>query len=191
MHREALGFIETLGMIPALEAADSCVKSANVKFLGYERSTGGLVTIKIEGDVGAVKAAIDAGKASAQKLGVVISTLVIPRPANDIDYMVSGDKEIKKEVKDNKDENKEEIKAEANKEEVKQVETKELQKIQETEDIEEKIKEDRDNSKEELQTSIDDNEIKKKRNVCNLCYDPKCTRKKGQPKTLCIHYKSK
>lgn len=81
MNGQALGLVETYGYIGALEAADVCLKAANVKLLGLELVSGGLVTIEIMGDVGAVKAAVDAAKAAVEKVGKLITTHVIPRPA--------------------------------------------------------------------------------------------------------------
>lgn len=83
MNSDALGMIETKGFIPAIEAADAMVKAANVTLIGYERIGSGLVTVLVRGDVGAVKAATDAGVASARNVGDVISTHVIPRPHTD------------------------------------------------------------------------------------------------------------
>ena len=77
---EALGMIETKGMVGAVEAADAMVKAANVRLVGKERVGGGLVTVFVRGDVGAVKAATDAGAASAQRVGELLSVHVIPRP---------------------------------------------------------------------------------------------------------------
>lgn len=83
MTGNALGFIETIGLVAAVEAADSAVKSANVRLLGYELARGdGMTAVKIEGDVGAVKAAVKAAEAAATKVGRVVSTHVIPRPAS-------------------------------------------------------------------------------------------------------------
>jgi microcompartment protein CcmL/EutN len=83
MTGNALGFIETIGLTAAIEAADSAVKSANVRLLGYELAKGdGMTTVKIEGDVGAVKAAAKAAEAAAAKVGRVVSVHVIPRPAS-------------------------------------------------------------------------------------------------------------
>jgi microcompartment protein CcmL/EutN len=80
---QAVGFIETVGLTAAMEAADAAVKSANVRMIGYELTNGaGMVTVKVEGDVGAVKSAIDAAKAASSKVSKVYSTNVIPRPAN-------------------------------------------------------------------------------------------------------------
>jgi microcompartment protein CcmL/EutN len=82
MAGNALGFIEAIGLTAAIEAADSAVKSANVRLLGYELARGdGMTTVKIEGDVGAVKAAVKAAEAAAAKVGQVVSAHVIPRPA--------------------------------------------------------------------------------------------------------------
>ena len=77
---EALGMIETKGMVGAVEAADAMVKAANVRLVGKERVGGGLVTVFVRGDVGAVKAATDAGAAAAQRVGELLSVHVIPRP---------------------------------------------------------------------------------------------------------------
>jgi microcompartment protein CcmL/EutN len=89
MLTQALGLIETIGLTSAIEAADTAIKSSNVKLIGYEYTRGdGMVTIKIEGDVGAVKAAVQAAKSSAEKVGGVYSTLVIPRHAKGIDALV-------------------------------------------------------------------------------------------------------
>lgn len=85
MTNEALGMIETKGLVAAVEAADAMVKSANVKLIGYEKIGSGLVTVMVRGDVGAVRAAIDAGSAAAQKVGTVISTHLIPRPHRDVE----------------------------------------------------------------------------------------------------------
>ena len=82
MAGKALGFIEAIGLTAAIEAADSAVKSANVRLLGYELARGdGMTTVKVEGDVGAVKSAVKAAEAAAAKVGRVVSTHVIPRPA--------------------------------------------------------------------------------------------------------------
>ena len=76
----ALGMVETKGLVGAIEAADAMVKAANVTLEGTEKIGSGLVTVMVRGDVGAVKAAVDAGCAAAQKVGEVVSTHVIPRP---------------------------------------------------------------------------------------------------------------
>jgi ethanolamine utilization protein EutM len=80
----ALGIVETLGLAAGVEAADSMVKAANVTIVARQQVGGGLVAILIEGDVGAVKAAVDAGVAAASRVGKVVSAHVIPRPHDDV-----------------------------------------------------------------------------------------------------------
>ncbi|MCC8184126.1 BMC domain-containing protein [Cloacibacillus porcorum] len=82
---EALGMIETKGLVGAIEAADAMTKSANVVLIGYEKIGSGLVTVMVRGDVGAVKAAVDAGACAAEKVGEIISQHVIPRPHADVE----------------------------------------------------------------------------------------------------------
>ena len=79
------GFIETKGLVAAIEAADAMAKAANVEIVGRKIIGGGLVTVIIEGDVGAVKAAVDAGAAAAQKIGELVSVHVIARPNPETD----------------------------------------------------------------------------------------------------------
>lgn len=90
---QALGMIEVYGYLTAVEALDSALKAANVSRLGVEKVRGGLVTVLVEGDVGAVKAAMDASAAAAERVGTVISVHVIPRPADDVTRMLKGEKE--------------------------------------------------------------------------------------------------
>jgi ethanolamine utilization protein EutM len=85
---EALGMIETKGLVGAIEAADAMVKAANVILVGYEKIGSGLVTVMVRGDVGAVKAAVDAGAAAARNVGEVVSTHVIPRPHTDVEKIL-------------------------------------------------------------------------------------------------------
>jgi ethanolamine utilization protein EutM len=84
----ALGLIETRGLVAAIEAADAMVKAANVTLIGKETIGGGYVTIMVRGDVGAVKAATDAGAAAAEKIGEMVSVHVIPRPHNDVEMII-------------------------------------------------------------------------------------------------------
>ena len=86
--QEALGMIETRGLVGAIEAADAMVKAANVHLIGKEHIGGGLVTVCVVGDVGAVKAAVDAGAAAAQRVGELISVHVIPRPHSDVEAIL-------------------------------------------------------------------------------------------------------
>ena len=88
MGREALGLVETIGFVAAIKAADAMVKSANVKLVGYEKIGSGLITVMVRGDVGATKAATDAGAAAGRKVGEVVSVHVIPRPHEDVDLLL-------------------------------------------------------------------------------------------------------
>ena len=87
MDTNSLGMIETKGLVGAIEAADAMVKSANVQLVGKEQ-VGGLVTVMVRGDVGAVKAATDAGAAAAEKVGELISVHVIARPHMEVDSIL-------------------------------------------------------------------------------------------------------
>ena len=88
MNTNALGMIETKGLTGAIEAADAMVKSANVQLVGREQVGGGLVTVMVRGDVGAVKAATDAGAAAAEKVGELVSVHVIARPHTEVDAIL-------------------------------------------------------------------------------------------------------
>ncbi|TCP31546.1 ethanolamine utilization protein EutM [Scopulibacillus darangshiensis] len=84
----ALGMVETKGLIGAVEAADAMAKAANVKLIGKVHVGGGLVTVMVRGDVGAVKASTDSGAAAAEKVGELVSVHVIPRPHSDIELIL-------------------------------------------------------------------------------------------------------
>ncbi len=86
----ALGMIETRGLIGAIEAADAMVKAANVELVGRQKVGGGLVTVIVRGDVGAVKAATDAGAAAAERVGEIVSVHVIPRPHGEVEGIISN-----------------------------------------------------------------------------------------------------
>ena len=88
MNTNSLGMIETKGLVGAIEAADAMVKSANVQLVGKEQVGGGLVTVRVRGDVGAVKAASDAGAAAAEKVGELVSVHVIARPHTEVDNIL-------------------------------------------------------------------------------------------------------
>ncbi len=87
-NTNALGMVETKGLVGAIEAADAMVKAANVQLVGKEQVGGGLVTVMVRGDVGAVNAATDAGAAAAEKVGELISVHVIPRPHAEVDHIL-------------------------------------------------------------------------------------------------------
>ena len=84
----ALGMVETKGLIGSIEAADAMVKAANVTLIGSEYIGGGMVTVMVRGDVGAVKAATDAGAAAAKRVGELVSVHVIPRPHSDVEMIL-------------------------------------------------------------------------------------------------------
>ena len=85
---EALGMVETMGLVGSIEAADAMVKAANVHLTGKVHVGGGIVTVVVRGDVGAVKAATDAGAAAAQRVGELLSVHVIPRPHADVEFIL-------------------------------------------------------------------------------------------------------
>jgi ethanolamine utilization protein EutM len=88
MTLDALGMVETKGLVGAVEAADAMVKAAKVELLGKEIIGGGYVTVMVRGDVGAVKAATDAGAAAAQRVGELVSVHVIPRPHSEVESIL-------------------------------------------------------------------------------------------------------
>ena len=89
MALEALGMVETRGLVAAIEAADAMVKAANVALIGTEKIGSGLVTVMVRGDVGAVKSATESGSAAASKLGELVAVHVIPRPHADVEKILS------------------------------------------------------------------------------------------------------
>lgn len=88
MKYDALGMVETKGLVGSIEAADAMVKAANVTLIGKEFIGGGLVTVLVRGDVGAVKAATDAGAEAAQRVGELVSVHVIPRPHSEVEVIL-------------------------------------------------------------------------------------------------------
>ena len=88
MVQQALGMVETRGLVAAIEAADAMLKAANVTLLGTEKIGSGLVSVMVRGDVGAVKAAVEAGSANASRLGELVATHVIPRPHTDVEKIL-------------------------------------------------------------------------------------------------------
>ena len=92
VNTNALGMVETRGLVAAIEAADAMVKAANVQLVGKEQVGGGLVTVFVRGDVGAVKAATDAGAAADHRVGELISVHVIPRPDGSVESILPGAK---------------------------------------------------------------------------------------------------
>ena len=88
MSQEALGMVETRGLVASIEAADTMLKAANVVLVGTEKIGSGLVTVMVRGDVGAVKSAVESGAEAAGRLGELVATHVIPRPHNDVEKVL-------------------------------------------------------------------------------------------------------
>ena len=88
MEKQALGMVETKGLVGSIEAADAMVKAANVHLIGKVHVGGGLVTVMVRGDVGAVKSAVEAGGAAAKRVGELVSVHVIPRPHEDVEAIL-------------------------------------------------------------------------------------------------------
>lgn len=174
LSRLALGLIEIMGLVAAVEAADAAVKSANVKLIGYELAKGGgLVTIKLEGEVGAVQAAVQAGCAAGAKVNKVLCSLVIPRPHEDLGIMTASKETIGVEKEEKSQSDSRELEMAGTEGEI------ELKKIE----IDNEVNDEASNI-----VNFEDNEKKAHKGAtCNLCSDPACTRKKGEPRTLCIH----
>ena len=88
MEKQALGMVETKGLVGSIEAADAMAKAANVHLIGKVHVGGGLVTVMVRGDVGAVKASVEAGGAAAKRVGELVSVHVIPRPHDDVEAIL-------------------------------------------------------------------------------------------------------
>jgi ethanolamine utilization protein EutM len=193
MIQEALGLIEVIGFVPALEAADACVKSANVKLIGYETVTGGLVTVKIQGDVGAVKASVEAGKMSAARIGTVISTLIIPRPALGIQSFIRTSEDVTEQQVHEQVETLSMSEVAVAKEMIEVAEDPFLPFLTEEEIVNEEVStpqsEELSQDPTESVNQIPTQSREETNHTCNLCGDPICTREKGMPRNLCIHYK--
>ena len=95
---DALGLVETRGLVGMIEAADAMVKTANVVFVGWQKVDAGLVTAIVRGDVGSVKAATDAGAAAARRVGELVSVHVIPRPHEEVEKVLPGAGPAKKSL---------------------------------------------------------------------------------------------
>ncbi|SDF45513.1 BMC domain-containing protein [Sporomusa acidovorans] len=161
MFKNALGLIEVVGLTAGMEAADAAVKAANVELIGYELTKGGgMVVIKISGDVGAVQAAIAAAAAAASKVSTVVASHVIPRPGYGLENIiitqetVGAKPSLPQKPAKKQSGNEDEVAGEA----------------EEPSDDTESIPEE------------------KPAGICNICGDPACQRRKGDPKSTCIHY---
>ena len=189
MVRQALGMIEAVGLPVAITAADAAVKSANVKLVGYELAKGsGMILIKVVGDVGAVKAAVEAGSAAAARVGRIVATHVISRPHQELDCILLTKETVGVEPA---------AAVEAPPEEQAEMEAEEEPPIaaepaEETQ--EEALAEPESMIDEELETAEEEQEILSEgpaaepADSCNLCHDPNCPRRKGDPRNTCLHY---
>ncbi|NPV69150.1 MAG: BMC domain-containing protein [Firmicutes bacterium] len=167
MEQQALGLIETVGLAAAVEGADAAVKAANVRLIGYELARGGgMVTVKITGDVAAAQAAVAAGAAAASRVGKVVSKLVIPRPHSDLTKLIRSPETVGEAKSTRKAE-----KAVAQ---------------QEATPVEEAVQPVEEAAPAEAATGPEPESSAAE--VCNLCGDPACPRRKGEPHSRCIHH---
>lgn len=219
--KKSLGLIETIGMAAAVEAADAAVKSANVKLIGIELSKGfGMVTVKIAGDVGAVKAAVSSAKAAAERVNQVVSVKVIARPSQALDMLIFSPDTVgedfpkKQKKKASKGQEKSEIEPEKTPEgkpEAIVEPTNQSEPAEQPEAVDrpeptiqpEVVEEPKKEAKPEKPKKgrldlaaamkaeaedLQEEEGPATEPTCNLCNDPDCPRKKGDPRKNCIHY---
>ncbi|WP_269467153.1 BMC domain-containing protein [Candidatus Formimonas warabiya] len=199
---DSIGVIELVGLATAIECADAAVKAAHVRLLGYELSKGGgMVTIKISGNVGAVQAAVAAGTAASARVGTVVSKIIIPRPHRDLDQFILSKEtvpafEAKEEERENGglawgpgQESEEFDEGDATPVNPGWVDEEEI-----TEPAE-RLEEDGASDAPLDQNNPGDpsarNEMENSRKAtCNICNDPQCPRQKGEPHVNCLHFKS-
>lgn len=163
--RQAYGFIETKGLTAAITASDIALKAANVVLIGLELTRGfGYTVVKLEGDVSAVKAGIQACESAPELLGKIVSVDVIARPVENLDFVVRTPETIGLD------------------EEEKEAEPLEETREEETKMVSLNIEDEVDSTSEEEQEKMI------QESTCNLCHDPLCTRKKGETRSLCLHY---
>lgn len=193
MVNKSLGLIEVVGLAAAIEAADAAVKAANIQLMGYELTKGGgLVLVKLCGDVGAVTAGVQAGSMAASKVSRVLSTHVIPRPHQQLSCIIVQEEVSPSQVIEEKQEiitetsDQFELPTEA--EEEVEVQVEEKQHIPEEQELETLISEptNEDSTSDDSIESVQ--KTKRAADICNLCNDPACHRKKGDPKITCIYY---
>ena len=189
MVKNSLGLIEVVGLAAALEAADAAMKAANVELIGYELTKGGgLVLVKLRGDVGAVKAGVEAGSMAASKVNKVWSTRVIPRPHQQLSCILEQEDILEEKKQPTTEESgaRPELAAKIEKEAEVQVGKEE---DHHQEEAAEKLAREVNNGNAEGDGLIVIAQKEKKpADSCNLCNDPACQRKKGDPKITCIYY---
>ncbi|MDF2874387.1 MAG: microcompartment protein [Sporomusa sp.] len=184
MVKNALGLIEVVGLAAGLEAADAAIKAANVELLGYELTKGGgMVVIKLCGDVGAVKAAVDAAAVAAAKVNKVYATHVIPRPHQELAGIVITKETVGRNPAEAEPEP-EPIAAQLPGEQTEAVETPALAEAEPTSAAAVIIVSEPVTEQEHVEPVVAVSPAE----ICNLCGDPVCLRKKGDPRVTCIHY---
>ncbi len=177
--RNAIGLIETVGLAAAIDAADTAVKSANVELLGMEFTKGdGMVVVKIEGDIGAVNAGIESARQSAGRIGKVFSYKVIPRPSSEIELFFPEDIPINDLEEINEERSEAAVVEDTVQLSEEIIQTEGLSAIEET--LEETDETEAVEIESELETET--------KTICNICHDPRCTRKKGALHMMCLHY---
>jgi len=188
MNGYALGLIEVYGLLAAIEAADACLKSANVKLVGVQDATGALMTVKVVGDVGAVKAAVSAGKARAAMVGTVIAAHVIARPAKGLDVLdetpqirTPSDSSAASEPPEPTESPTPERKLLETPQELTTVLIPAESFVAEGELLE--------TPPESMTVPVTTAGLMARSEpICNICQDAACPRQKGQPAKLCIHH---
>lgn len=194
MSKLALGIIETVGLAAAIDAADVAAKSANIQVIGYELTKGnGMAVVKIEGTVGAVKAAIDAAAASAAKINRVWSKSVIPRPNDSLEIFTYSKETVGLESDGSEEEeNTSDLQEELEDDVISIIEDenlgedKNLDEYEDMNNVEEHTEPVQDDS--DKQEITDKEEYEEESVTCNLCKDPECSRRKGDLRVMCIHY---
>lgn len=185
MVKNALGLIEVVGLAAGMEAADAAVKAANVELLGYELAKGGgLVVIKLSGDVGAVKAAVDAGAAAAAKVNTVYAKHVIPRPHNELGQIIISKETVGQTPAPKLTEIRPRMEEAAPAETIIEVKADSEPADTAKENTNIQVAEPAEAPPAETENQAPSNPP----DVCNLCGDPACPRKKGDPRITCIHY---
>lgn len=164
MSQLAIGIIETIGLAAAIEVADVCLKSANVSLIGYELTKGnGMTVVKIKGNVGAVKASIEAASVAVDKVSKIYSKIVIPRPSDDIELLIINENTVGYENEN----------SDINSDEIEEYDNEQILEYNNDEDEDMELK---------------DESISEDGYTCNICKDPKCNRVKGDLRSACIHY---
>lgn len=204
MSRKSLGLIETIGLTAAVEAADAAVKSACVELVGYELTKGsGMTVVKVEGNVGAVKAAIDAAAIAASRVGIVVSTKVIPRPDTQIGILIRNRDTVGGEEETGTVETKAipvetgQAAAETTVWRAKAVmeavlEEPEVQPESQTEIVETLGSAELELGEQKVGSEgAEDGKQPSGVYTCNICKDPSCPRLKGDRREMCVHYRPK